>query len=140
MAGNKTKKNTVSAASFLNAIEDPRMRSDAKKTAAMMRRATGKRARMWGSSIIGYGEYHYKYESGREGDWALVGFSPRKQNLVVYIMPGFDAFPSLMKKLVNYKTGKSCLYLNKLDDVDHDVLEKLIGDSVKVMRKRYKVK
>lgn len=140
MAENKTKKNTVSVASFLNAIEDPRKRSDAKKVAAMMRRATGKRARMWGSSIVGYGEYHYKYESGREGDWALVGFSPRKQNLAVYIMPGFDPFPALMKKLGKYKTGKSCLYLNKLDDVDHDVLEKLIGESIKVMRKRYKVK
>jgi len=140
MAENKTKKNTASVASFLNAIEDPRKRSDAKKVAAMMRRATGKRARLWGSSIVGYGEYHYKYESGREGDWALVGFSPRKQNLAVYIMPGFDAFPALMKKLGKYKTGKSCLYLNKLDDVDHDVLEKLIGDSVKVMRKRYKVR
>lgn len=140
MAENKTKKIKVSVASFLNAVEDPRKRSDAKKIAAMMRRATGKRARMWGSSIVGYGEYHYKYGSGREGNWALVGFSPRKQNLVVYIMPGFDPFPALMKKLGKYKTGKSCLYLNKLDDVDHDVLEKLIGDSVKVMRKRYKVK
>ena len=140
MAENKTKKNTVSVASFLNAIEDPRKRSDAKKVAAMMRRATGKRARMWGSSIVGYGEYHYKYESGREGDWALVGFSPRKQNLAVYIMPGFDPFSALMKKLGKYMTGKSCLYLNKLDDVDHDVLEKLIGESIKVMRKRYKVK
>lgn len=106
----------------------------------MMRRATGKRARMWGSSIIGFGKYHYKYESGREGDYALVALSPRKQNLVVYIMPGFDTFPALMKKLGKYKTGKSCLYLNKLDDVDHAVLEQLIGDSVKVMRKRYKVK
>jgi len=140
MAENKTKKNTVSVASLLSAIDDPRKRSDAKKVAAMMRRATGKRAKMWGSSIIGFGEYHYKYESGREGDFALVAFSPRKQNLVVYIMPGFDVFPTLMKKLGKYKTGKSCLYLNKLDDVDHAVLEKLIGDSVKVMRKRYKVK
>jgi hypothetical protein len=139
MAENKTRKNTASVASFLNAIEDPRKRADAKKVAAMMRRATGKRARMWGSSIVGYGEYHYKYESGREGTWALVGFSPRKQNLAVYIMPGFDAFAALMKKLGKFKTGKSCLYLNKLDDVDHEVLEKLIGDSVKVMRKRYKV-
>ena len=139
MAENKTRKNTASVASFLNAIEDPRKRADAKKVAAMMRRATGKRARMWGSSIVGYGEYHYKYESGREGTWALVGFSPRKQNLAVYIMPGFGAFAALMKKLGKFKTGKSCLYLNKLDDVDHDVLEKLIGDSVKVMRKRYKV-
>jgi hypothetical protein len=140
MAENKTKKNTASVASYLNAIDDPRKRSDAKKVAAMMRRATGKRARMWGSSIVGFGEYHYKYESGREGDWALVGFSPRKQNLVVYIMPGFDNFPALMKKLGKYKTGKSCLYLNKLDDVDQAVLEKLIADSVKVMRKRYEVK
>ena len=140
MAENKTKKNTVSVASFLNAVDDPRKRSDAKKVAAMMRRATGKRARMWGGSIIGFGEYHYKYESGREGNFALVALSPRKQNLVVYIMPGFDKFPALMKKLGKFKTGKSCLYLNKLDDVDHAVLEKLIGDSVKVMRKRYKVK
>lgn len=140
MAENKTKKNTASVASCLSAIDDPRKRSDAKKVAAMMRRATGKRARMWGSSIIGFGKYHYKYESGREGDYALVALSPRKQNLVVYIMPGFDTFPALMKKLGKYKTGKSCLYLNKLDDVDHAVLEQLIGDSVKVMRKRYKVK
>lgn len=106
----------------------------------MMRRATGKRAKMWGSSIVGYGAYHYKYASGREGDWAITGFSPRKQNLVVYIMPGFDKFPALMKKLGKYKTGKSCLYLNKLDDVDQNVLEKLIAESVKVMRKRYNVK
>ena len=95
---------------------------------------------MWGSSIVGYGEYHYKYASGREGDWALVGFSPRKQNLSVYIMPGFSAYDSLMKKLGKYKTGKSCLYINKLEDVDESVLEKLIVESVKSMRERYDVK
>ena len=106
----------------------------------MMRKATGKRARMWGSSMIGFGSYHYKYASGREGEWSLVGLSPRKQNLVVYIMPGFSEFPALMKKLGKYKTGKSCLYLNKLDDVDERVLQKLIEQSVKVMRKRYNVK
>jgi hypothetical protein len=105
----------------------------------MMRKATGKRARLWGTNIVGFGTYHYKYASGREGDWILVGFSPRKQNLVVYIMPGFKEFPALMNKLGKYKTGKSCLYLNKLDDVDAAVLEKLIGQSVKVMRKRYNV-
>jgi hypothetical protein len=140
MADNKTKENSASVASFLNAIEDTRKRSDARKVAAMMRKVTDKRAKMWGSSIVGYGKYHYKYESGREGDHMLVGFSPRKSNLVVYIIPGFSEFPALMKKLGKYKTGRSCLYLNKLDDVDESVLEKLVNDSVKLMRKRYNIK
>lgn len=140
MAENKTRPTKVSVTAFLNAIEDKRKRADARKIAAMMRKATGCRARMWGSSIVGYGQYHYKYASGREGDWALVGFSPRKQNLAVYIMPGFASFTPLMKKLGKYKTGKSCLYLNKLDDVDESVLEKLIAESVKLMRKRYNAK
>lgn len=139
MTENKTKENAASVTSFLNAIDDQRIRSDARKIAAMMRRATGKRARMWGSNLVGYGKYHYKYASGREGDWALVGFSPRKQNLTVYIMPGFAPFSRYMSKLGKYKTGKSCLYLKNLDDVDHDVLENLIAESVKVMRKRYNV-
>ena len=137
MAENKTKGNKGGVTAFLNAVDDPRKRSDARKVAAMMRKATGKRARMWGSSIVGFGSYHYKYASGHEGDWALVGFSPRKQNLTVYIMPGFDEFPTLMQKLGKYKTGKSCLYLKKLDDVDEAVLQELIDQSVKVMRKRY---
>ena len=140
MAENKTKPSKASVAQFINAIENDRRRADAKKVAAMMRKATGKRAKLWGSSIVGFGSYHYKYDSGREGDWALVGFSPRKQNLVVYIMPGFDSFPELMKKLGKYKTGKSCLYINRLDDVNEDVLQQLIERSVKVMRKRYDVK
>lgn len=140
MAENKTKPGKQSVAQFLNAIENTQRRSDAKKVATMMRKATGKRATLWGTSIVGFGKYHYKYDSGHEGDWALVGFSPRKQNLVVYIMPGFSEFPGLMKKLGKYKTGKSCLYLNKLDDVDEGVLEKLIERSVKVMQKRYNVK
>lgn len=139
MAESKTKETKVSVAAFLNAIEDKRKRDDARKVAAMMRNATGRRAKLWGTSIVGFGTYHYKYESGREGDWILVGFSPRKQNLVVYIMPGFKEFPTLMKKLGKYKTGKSCLYLNKLADIDEAVLEKLIAQSVKVMRKRYNV-
>ncbi len=140
MAENKTKPSKASVAQFINAIENDRRRADAKKVAAMMRKATGKRAKLWGSSIVGFGSYHYKYDSGREGEWALVGFSPRKQNLVVYIMPGFDSFPELMKKLGKYKTGKSCLYINRLDDVNEDVLQQLIERSVKVMRKRYDVK
>lgn len=140
MAENKTRQTSAGVAAFLSAIEDPRRRADARKVAAMMRKATAKRARMWGSSIVGFGSYHYKYASGREGDSSLVSFSPRKRNLVVYIMPGFKEFPALMKKLGKYKTGKSCLYLNKLDDVDERVLQKLIAQSVKVMRKRYDVK
>lgn len=140
MAENKTKPGKQSVAQFLNAIENTQRRNDAKKVAAMMRKATGRRATLWGTSIVGFGKYHYKYDSGHEGDGALVSFSPRKQNLVVYIMPGFSEFPDLMKKLGKYKTGKSCLYLNKLDDVDEGVLEELIERSVKVMQKRYNVK
>ena len=140
MAQNKTKENSASVAAFLNAIDDKRKRSDAKKVATMMRKATGNRAKMWGSSIVGFGSYHYKYVSGREGNWAIVGFSPRKQDLTIYIMPGFAEFRALMKKLGKYKTGKSCLYLKKLEDIDENILQKLISDSVKLMRKRYGVK
>ena len=139
MAENKTQAGKASVAQFLNAIENDHRRADAKTVASMMRKATGKRARLWGTSIVGYGSYHYKYDSGREGDAALVGFSPRKQNLAIYIMPGFEPFAALMKKLGKYKTGKSCLYINKLDDVDQDVLQQLIERSVKVMRDRYDV-
>ena len=103
-----------------------------------MRAATGSRARMWGTSIVGFGSYHYKYASGREGYWMLVGFSPRKQNLTLYIMPGFKTFDKLMAKLGKYKTGKSCLYIKKLDDIDESVLRKLVAGSVKYMRSKYK--
>jgi len=102
-----------------------------------MRKATGKRAKMWGPSIVGYGTYHYKYASGREGDFMIAGFSPRKQSLTVYILAGFGRFESLMSKLGKYKTGKSCLYIKHLSDVDEKVLEKLIAGSVKYMRKNY---
>lgn len=140
MAENKTRKTKASVTAFFNAIEDRQKKSDAKKVSAMMRRESGSRARMWGAAIVGFGSYHYKYASGREGDHMLVGFSPRKQNLVVYIMPGFSDFAALMKKLGKYKTGKSCLYINKLEDVDESALEKLIDRSVKLMRKRYETK
>ena len=138
MAENKTRENKASVSGFLNSIEDARKRADARKVGAMMRKATGKQARMWGSAIVGYGKYHYKYESGREGDYMLTGYSPRKQNLVVYIMPGFSDFSALMKKLGKYKTGKSCLYIKRLSDVDEKVLERLITNSGKYMRKNYK--
>lgn len=140
MAENKTKPTKARVGDFLDKIDNATRRADARKIASMMRRATGKRATMWGPSIVGYGRYHYKYGSGREGDWMLTGFSPRKQNLVVYIMPGFSKFDALMKKLGKYKTGRSCLYINKLEDVDEKVLEKLIADSVKTMRRIYNVR
>ena len=88
--------------------------------------------------MVGFGSYHYKYDSGREGDWFLTGFSPRKQNLTIYIMPGFDKYDSLMKKLGKHKTGKSCLYISKLEDVDTKVLKELIKQSFQYMKKKYK--
>tara|TARA_R110002096_G_scaffold46751_10_gene125149 strand:- start:5814 stop:6236 length:423 start_codon:yes stop_codon:yes gene_type:complete len=140
MAENKTRPNALKVSEFINSIDDKQQRADAKKLASMMRRATGKRAKMWGPSIVGYGQYHYKYDSGREGDFMITGFSPRKQALTVYIMPGFEQFDGLMAKLGKYKTGKSCLYIKRLSDVDEKVLEKLITGSVKFMRSKYPTK
>ena len=140
MAELKTRQNNASVGDFLASIDDPQKRADARKVAAMMRRATGKRAKMWGKSIVGYGNYHYKYASGREGDFMITGYSPRKNALTVYIMPGFSTFGRLMAKLGKYKTGKSCLYIKRLSDVDEAVLEELIDKSVKHMRKKYDAK
>ncbi|MDX1499760.1 MAG: DUF1801 domain-containing protein [Woeseiaceae bacterium] len=137
MAEPKTKKHAGSVKAFLDAVEDPRQRADARKLSAMMRSATGKRAALWGPSIVGFGSYHYRYESGREGDWPLVGFSPRKGSLSVYIMPGFERYAALLKKLGQFKTGKSCLYIKRLEDVDEAVLEELIRESVAYMRDKY---
>jgi len=137
MAENKTKPTKLSVTEFISSIDDSRKRADVRKVAAMIREATGKRAKMWGTSIVGYGTYHYKYASGREGDFMIAGFSPRKQALTVYIMSGFAPFDKLMAKLGKYKTGKSCLYIRRLTDVDEDVLERLIDDSVEYMRKKY---
>lgn len=140
MAENKTKPGRASVTAFINGIEDREKRSDAKKVAAMMRAATGSRAKMWGASIVGFGSYHYKYASGREGDFMITGLSPRKQALTVYIMPGFSHFEGLMKRLGKYKTGKSCLYIRRLADVDEKALNQLIVDAVKYMRKNYETK
>ncbi|MEM7283324.1 MAG: DUF1801 domain-containing protein [Pseudomonadota bacterium] len=137
---NKTVKNNQSVTEFVNGITDPKRKKDCKAVAKIMREATGKRAKMWGTTIVGYGEYHYKYDSGREGDHMITGFSPRKQNLTVYIMPGFSNYQPLMKKLGKHKTGKSCLYINSLEDVDSSVLAQLIKRSVTDMRKKYPTK
>ena len=137
MAELKTRKTTRSVTDFLNGVADKQKRADCKAIAKMMRAASGKRAKMWGASIVGYGSYHYKYASGREGDFFECGFSPRAQNISIYIMPGFKGFGPLMKKLGKHKTGKSCLYIKRLADVDEAVLAKLIEESVKTMRRKY---
>ena len=137
MAELKTKPGNASVTDFVAGIADPQKRNDCKKIAKMMRDATGKRAKMWGSSIVGYGSYDYTYASGRSGTWMEVGFSPRAQNITVYIMPGFKPFGGLLKKLGKHKTSKSCLYLKRLADVDEKVLAKLIAESVKEIRRRY---
>ena len=136
----EAKKTKASVKAFLDAIEDPRSRKDCKAVAKIMREVTGAKAEMWGPNIVGFGRYHYKYASGREGDYFLTGFSPRKQATSVYIMAGFSGYDALMKKLGKYKTGKSCLYIKKLSDVDEKVLEQLIRKSVAEMRKKYPTK
>ncbi len=137
MSEPKTVQNDGNVDEFLDAVENPRRREDARRVLELMRDVTGEPPKMWGSSIVGFGSYRYKYASGREGDWMITGFSPRKQNLTVYIMPGFADFADLLAKLGKHKTSKSCLYLNKLADVDLDVLAELVRESVAVMRKRY---
>ena len=138
MAELKTKKTEASVDDFIAAIEDDQRRKDCKAVMAIMKRVTKSSPKMWGTNIVGYGSYHYKYASGQEGDWPLTGFSPRKQNLTLYIMAGFDDYPELMAKLGKYKTGKSCLYLKRLSDVDTAVLEQLVAASVKDMKEHYR--
>ena len=126
MAEWKTKESKSSVAAFLAAIPDPQRRDDALAVAAMMKAAMKTEPRMWGTSIVGYGAQHYKYESGREGDWFRIGFSPRKDALTVYITSSFEQYPELMAKLGKYTTGKSCLHIKRLSDVDEKVLKQLI--------------
>jgi len=130
MAELKTKATDSSVADFLGAIPEERRRRDCVKLAQMMQEATGAEPKMWGPSIVGFGHFHYKYESGRENDWFQVGFAPRKNDLTLYLVSGFPRHEALMKKLGKHKTGKSCLYLKTLDDVDEAVLKELIEESV----------
>ncbi len=136
---NKTQKNTASVQDFLNSVEDERKREDSFTILELMRDLTGHEPVMWGASLVGFGTYHYKYESGREGDFFLVGFSPRKANLTLYIMAGFSEYESLMEKLGKYKTGKSCLYIKRLEDVDLPTLKELIKRSVAFISEKYNV-
>ncbi len=139
MAEPKTQPTSQSVSNFLSTVVDKKMRAECRVVAKMMREATGKKARMWGASIVGFGSYDYKYASGREGSWPIIGFSPRSKNLSIYIMPGFSNFDKLMGRLGKYKTGKSCLYIKSLDDVDQKKLKALIDGSVKFMEKKYPV-
>ena len=136
---NKTRPTHSSVDDFVAAVENERRREDARAVRAMMERVTGWEPKMWGPSIVGFGEYHYKYESGREGDFLITGFSPRKSALTIYIMPGFARYEALMDKLGKHRTGKSCLYINRLDDVDLSVLEELVTRSVEYMTEKYGV-
>jgi hypothetical protein len=139
MAELKTKVTKASAQDFINKVPDKTKRQDSLVLLKLFQKITGEKPRMWGTSIIGFGLYHYKSErSSQEGDWPLVGFSPRKQNLTLYIMPGFADYKDLLKKLGKHKTSKGCLYINKLADVDMGILEQLIKKSFLAMKKKYK--
>ena len=133
MAEPKTKENDASVDAFLGSVQDERKREDSKRLRKLFEEITGDPAKMWGSSIVGFGTYHYKYESGREGDWMVAGFSPRKDSLTLYLMDSYDfsGHKELLEKLGKHKTGKSCLYIKSLADVDEKVLKELITKSVK---------
>ena len=137
MTENKTKPNADSVDDFLASIPDEKKRQDTYEIMGMMEVITGSSPKMWGTSIIGFGAYYYHYRSGRQGEWALTGISPRARNVTVYIMPGFSNWQHLMSKLGKYKTGKSCLYLKKLEDVDREVLYELIKETVAFMKTKY---
>jgi len=130
----KTKVNDASVTDFLNSIENEQKRKDSFEILQIMNQLTKEEPKMWGSSIVGFGSYHYQYESGREGDSPMIGFSPRKQNLTLYLMRGLNAHTDLLKKLGKHKTSVGCLYIKKLSDVDVDVLKELISDSLKAIK------
>ena len=133
-SGNKTRPTAASVELFVNAVENPVRQRDCRTVMDIMAVETGEVPKMWGPSIIGFGSYRYAYESGREGEMPLTGVSPRKQSLVLYIMPGFTGSAELLDRLGKHKTGRSCLYINKLDDVDRGALRQLVRESVRAMR------
>lgn len=137
MAELKTKENDGDVDAFLAAVENDTRREDCLTILAMMQRVTGMAPKMWGDSIVGFDRYHYTYASGREGDFFITGFSPRKAALTIYIMPGYGMFDEEMAQLGTFKTGKSCLYVKKLTDIDLDLLEEIVAKSVAWMREKY---
>lgn len=139
MAENKTQPTDATVADFIAAVDHPTRRADAEALDAMFRRITGWAPQMWGPTIIGYGSYHYKYETGREGDFLATGFSPRKANLSIYVMPGYEDFSEELSRLGKHKMGKSCLYINKLADVDMAVLEEIVREGLVRLGQKYPV-
>lgn len=138
-ADNKTKPTSVSVDGFLKSIDHETRRVDGFALLELFNRITGMKPRMWGPSIIGYGRYHYKYESGREGDFLITGFSPRKSALSIYIMPGYRDMSDKLARLGKHKIGKSCLYINKLADIDTAMLEEIVLDGIVYMKANYEV-
>lgn len=136
---NKTVAGDASVEDFLRTVEPEKKRSDSQALDALFRRVTGWQPVMWGPAIIGYGSYHYRYQSGREGDFLATGFAPRKANLSIYIMPGYQDYSAILSRLGKHKIGKSCLYINKLADVDMDVLEELIQTGLGDLAGKYPV-
>lgn len=136
---NKTLPTGQSVASYLDSVAPARRHDDALALDALFRRVTGFQPQMWGPSIIGYGRYHYRYDSGREGDFLATGFAPRKANLVVYIMPGYADFSDILNRLGKHRLGKSCLYLNKLPDIDMEVLAELIRAGLDDLGRRWEI-
>jgi len=134
MPENKTKATTLSVGAYIDALTDPTRRSEAKELIKLMQRASGEKPKLWGPSIVGFGSYHYKYDSGREGDMPLISFSPRKAAIVLYSMLGHSEAKALLAKLGKHTTGKGCLYIKKLADVDRKVLETLIGNAAALNR------
>jgi hypothetical protein len=138
MAELKTKPNQQNVNQFLNDIDEARRKQDCFTILKLMKQVTKEEPKMWGNSIVGFGTYHYRYESGREGEWFLTGFSPRKHNLSLYIMSGFSHYGELLDKLGKHKTGKGCLYIKKIEDINLNVLRALVEKSVKFLSERYK--
>jgi hypothetical protein len=134
---NKTKPEARSVADFVAGVADPAQRQDAETLCAMMERLSGEPATMWGPSIIGFGQYHYRYDSGREGDMCRIGFSPRKGQTVVYLVDGYEGKEAQLARLGKHKTGKACLYLKRLSDVDSQVLEDMCAASLDYMNAKY---
>jgi hypothetical protein len=137
MAEMKTKKTRASVPAFIKAIKDEQVRADCQALIKMMEQATGSKPQLWGTGLVGFGSYHYVYAGGREGDWPVTAFAARKQNLTVYIMPGFAEYQDLLAKLGPHKTAVSCLYIKRLSDVHLPTLKKIVAGSVKQMKKRY---
>ncbi len=135
MAETKTQKTSASVDDFINAFANEQTRSDCFEIVKMMKQATKTEPAMWGTSIVGFGEYMMTYANGKQAPWPLVAFSPRKQNITIYINPGFDTYEGQLKKLGKHSTAKVCLYIKKLADVDKKVLQEIISDSVKLMKK-----